>query len=100
MYYTAYYTQRDFTMAISVRLDPESEAILENLCATQGRTKSDVLRDALHLAATEASNQNDMSNPASLVEDLIGCVDDAPSDLARNHKQRFRDILETKRPKA
>ena len=84
-------------MTTSVRLDPESEAILERLATMQGRTKSDVLRDALHLAAAEASNQQNINGPASLVEDLIGCVDDAPPDLARNHKKKFREVLSSKK---
>jgi hypothetical protein len=84
-------------MAMSLRLDPETEALLERLAKTRGRTKSDVLRDALHRMADEDIGKSTDNGPWSLVSDLIGIADDGPQDLARNHKQVFRELVNQKK---
>jgi predicted DNA-binding protein len=84
-------------MPTSVRLDPETEALLRRLARARGRTKSEIIRDALHRLATVPF---DVAQPASLylaVEDLVGIADDGPEDLAEQHKRRFRDKLHRRR---
>ncbi|MCI0518170.1 MAG: ribbon-helix-helix protein, CopG family [Woeseiaceae bacterium] len=84
-------------MPTSVRLDPETEALLRRLARERGRTKSEIIRDALHRLATVPS---DVAEPASLyqsVEDLVGIADNGPKDLAEQHKRRFRDKLHRRR---
>ncbi len=85
-------------MPTSVRLDPETEALLKKLTRTSGRTKSEVIREALHRMSEEAG----ANQPASLyhgIEDLVGIADVGPGDLARHHKQRFREKLDRRRKK-
>lgn len=85
-------------MPTSVRLDPETEALLKRLARTSGRTKSEVIREALH----RMSDETRAAEPASLyhaIEDLVGIADVGPGDLARNHKQRFRELLDRRRKK-
>ena len=84
-------------MAMSLRLDPETEALLERLAKTRGRTKSDILRDALHRVADEDIGKSTDIGPWALVSDLIGITDDGPQDLARNHKQEFRELVNRKK---
>ncbi|MGI9304584.1 MAG: ribbon-helix-helix protein, CopG family [Gammaproteobacteria bacterium] len=85
-------------MPTSVRLDVDTEALLARLARTSGRTKSDVLREALvRMAAAEQIGEV-ADGPYSLIEDLVGIAHGGPSDLARNHKRAFREALtKTKR---
>ena len=79
-------------MPTSVRLDPETEALLNRLAQTHRRTKSDILREALHrLAQDEHAKEAD--GPYALIADLIGIAQGGPDNLARHHKQVFQDIL-------
>ncbi len=83
-------------MPTSVRLNPETEALLKRMARTSGRTKSEVIREALHRMSEEAG----AAEPASLyhgIEDLVGIADVGPGDLARRHKQRFREKLNQRR---
>lgn len=84
-------------MPTSVRLDPETEALLRQLARSSGRTKSEVIRDALHRMA---NSTREIAEPASAYEaiaDLVGIADDGPEDLARQHKRRFRERLHRRR---
>ena len=77
-------------MPTSVRLDPETETLLNQLARSQGRTKSDILREALHRLAQEERNNKTADSPYDLIADLVGIAQDGPEDLARRHKQAFR----------
>ena len=83
-------------MPTSVRLDPETEALLERLAQTYRRTKSDILREAIHRFAEDEQVKKVDKGPYNLVADLIGIVQSGPDDLARHHKQAFRDMLASK----
>jgi len=84
-------------MPTSVRLDPETEALLRRLARSSGRTKSEVIREALQRMAAGAV---EAAEPASLYEaiaDLVGIADDGPEDLSEQHKQHFREKLHRQR---
>lgn len=76
----------------SVRLDPETESLLERLANRRRATRSDVLREALHRLA-EAEEADADGGPYAMVEDLIGAADDGPATLAEDHKRAFRELL-------
>ena len=80
-------------MPTSVRLDPETEALLRKLANTSGRTKSEVIREALHRMSVEASGVAEASGIYLAIKDLVGIANDGPEDLARQHKKRFREKL-------
>jgi len=83
-------------MPTSVRLDPETEALLRRLARRSGRSKSEVIREALHRLAAE---RDEVAEPETLyrsVEDLIG-IADGPEDLAERHRERFRAKLHGRR---
>ena len=82
-------------MSTSVQLDPETEALLDRLAQTQGRTKSDILREALQRLA-QGEQLKEVDGPYALVADLIGVAQGGPNNLARRHKQIFRDMLANK----
>ena len=84
-------------MPISVRLDPETESLLNRLARVRQRTKSDILREALHrLAQDEQAREAELS-PYDRMADLVGIAQGGTDDLARNHKQAFRDIVINKK---
>lgn len=80
-------------MPTSVRLDPETQALLGKLARASGRTKSDVLRAALqHLAQAQSASTAERS-PFEDIADLIGVGTGGPVDLARRHKAEYRRAL-------
>jgi len=84
-------------MPTSVRLDAECEALLRRLAHLSGRTKSDVLREALLRLSREQEAISRDDGPYSLVSDLVGVAHGGPDDLARRHKEAFRDKLASRR---
>ena len=80
-------------MPTSVRLDPETETLLRRLARASGRTKSEVIREALHRLAAETAKLNEPQSLYDAMEDLVGIADDGPEDLAERHKERFREKL-------
>ena len=80
-------------MPTSVRLDTETETLLRRLARSSGRTKSDILRDAVVRLAEEHAASSSADSPYALIADLVGVARGGPRDLARGHKQAFRDAL-------
>jgi Arc/MetJ-type ribon-helix-helix transcriptional regulator len=83
-------------MPTSVRLDPETEALLDQLARTHRQTKSDILREALRCLAQDKQVKDVDKGPYTLVADLIGIAQGGPDNLARCHKQAFQDLLANK----
>jgi predicted DNA-binding protein len=80
-------------MPTSVRLDPETEALLRRLAHASGRTKSEIIREALHRMAAGSTEAAEPESLYHAIEDLVGIADDGPEDLAEDHKRRFRERL-------
>ena len=80
-------------MPTSVRLDTETEALLHRLTRQSGRTKSDILREALLRLSQERETGSPDDGPYALVSDLVGIAEGGPVDLARDHKRAFREKL-------
>jgi predicted DNA-binding protein len=80
-------------MPTSVRLDPETETLLKRLAQRSGRSKSDVLRDALHCLARESAGIAESDSVYAVVSDLVGRASGGPENLAREHKKAYRDAL-------
>ena len=83
-------------MPTSVRLDAETEALLRRLAHLSGRTKSDVLREAVVRLSREHEALSPADGPYALISDLVGIARGGPDDLARRHKQAFREKLANK----
>ncbi len=84
-------------MPTSVRLDPDTEALLRRLARSSGRTKSEVIREALHRMAAGTAEVAEQQSLYHAIEDLVGVADDGPEDLAEGHKERFREKLDRRR---
>lgn len=80
-------------MPTSVRLDPETESLLKRLARTSGRTKSEVIREALQRMAAGTGEVAEPETAYHAIEDLVGIGEDGPEDLSAEHKARFRDKL-------
>lgn len=80
-------------MPTSVRLDPETETLLRRLARVSGRTKSEVIREALYRLAAESARVMEPQSLYDAIEDLVGVADEGPEDLAERHKERFREKL-------
>ena len=78
-------------MPTSVRLDRDTEALLARLAHSRKETKSAVLRAALLRLADGAGQGRE--GPYALISDLVGIARGRPQDLARHHKQAFREML-------
>ena len=84
-------------MPTSVRLDPETESLLKRLAVNSGRSKSDVIREALHRLSEEAQRTDKQEGLFCSIADLIGVADGGPDDLGRQHKKHYRETLERRR---
>jgi Arc/MetJ-type ribon-helix-helix transcriptional regulator len=72
----------------SVRLDPETERALEQLARSRSVSKSEVVRQAIELLASQ-----ERQAPFDRIGDLIGCVRGGPADLSEETGTRFRQLL-------
>ena len=84
-------------MPTSVRLDPKTERIVRSLARRTGRTRSQVIRDAIHRLAAAESETQDGQVIFEMWRDAIGCVRGGPPDLSERTGERFRSLLLTKR---
>lgn len=84
-------------MPTSVRLDPDTERLLRQLARAAGRSKSDIIRDALRFFAEQSSVREAGPGGAyARMADLVGSVDSGDPDLARRHRSAFREALKAK----
>ncbi len=60
-------------MALSLRLDPETERLVNRLARTRGQTKSDVLREALRALAREQAAPRSGPTVYDAIAQHIGC---------------------------
>jgi predicted DNA-binding protein len=72
----------------SVRLDPDTERVLERLARRRSTSKSEIVRQAIDLLASQ-----EKESPYDLVADLIGVARGGPPDLSEDTGKRFRQLL-------
>lgn len=77
-------------MPTSVRLDKNTETRLERLARTTGRTKSDLIREAI-VRLDEALNGKEGPTLYDQLREHIGVVDLGPSDRARRSEELLRE---------
>lgn len=83
-------------MPTSVRLDPETEKLLDRLARQRSQTKSDIIREAIYaLAATDKAIQSRETLHDS-IRDLVGCIESGVGDLSEQTGKRFRDLVAAK----
>ena len=84
-------------MQTTISVDRETDARLDRLSLSTGRSKSDLVHDAL--IALEATQSGESTEPSAfdLIGDLVGVGKDGPAELARTHKQAFRALLQVRK---
>jgi Arc/MetJ-type ribon-helix-helix transcriptional regulator len=80
-------------MPTTVRLDPETESLIRRLVRKTGRTKSQVIRDAIRALAGSVARAETAKGPYEAIAHLIGCVSGGPRDLSERTGETFRKLL-------
>ncbi len=78
-------------MPISVRLDPKTESLVNRLASRTGRTKSEIIREALR--ALSRAEGEARTSPYEAIAHLIGCARGGPEDLSERTGEKLRKLL-------
>jgi Arc/MetJ-type ribon-helix-helix transcriptional regulator len=81
-------------MPFSVRLDPETEAIIDRLARSSSRSRSAVVREAVAQYAASAGGR---TTAYDKLEPLIGIIRSGRTDLSQQTGRKFTDLLKTRR---
>lgn len=84
-------------MPLTVRIDTTTERLIERLARTSGRTKSEVVREAIGVLAKQAEGRDKTDRPYEVIRDLIGSVQGGPPDLSVHTGKAFRRLVTSKR---
>jgi Ribbon-helix-helix protein, copG family len=82
--------------AVNVRVDPQTAAFLERVARQTGRTKSEVVRQALETFRRQGAGPS-AAPPAETMSDLIGCWDSGGMRLSERTGERFTRLLREKK---
>jgi hypothetical protein len=74
-------------------MDLETERLLDQLAHEHGVSKSQVIRDAVRLAARKARPAGRVMRPYDPFREVIGAVKGGPPDLSERTGRRFRRLL-------
>ena len=80
-------------MPTSVRLDAETESIVSRLARKTGRTKSQVIREAIRMLAKSDLERGRSRTLYDEIAHLIGCASGGPPDLSEHTGEKFRKLL-------
>lgn len=86
-------------MTTSVRMDAETQRLLEDLARERGSTKSEIVREAVRLAARRRPRSRIAESPYDAFRGVIGSVRGGPPDLSERTGGRFRKLLLDRRRK-
>jgi hypothetical protein len=83
-------------MPVSLRLDRETEHILEKTARTLGETKSQVIKLSIRDYCSRTLEQR-ASRPYDLIKDLIGTAASGRGDLSMRGEEILRERLSRKK---
>ncbi len=84
---------RLYRMTVSLRLDLETERLVNRLARARRQTKSDVIREALRALAREESTPRSGPTVYDALAHHIGCFDSGGLNLSSRTGQRFAALL-------
>lgn len=84
-------------MTISVRLDAKTERLLSRLARVTGRTRSAVIRDAIHRLGERADGSTSAVTTYDRFADVIGIVNLGPGDRAARSEAILRARFASRR---
>jgi predicted ATPase len=79
----------------SLRLDPETEALLARLAARRRQTRSAVIRDSIALLAEREADER--GTAYSRIAHLVGCFDSGGARLSEHTGRKVRALLAGKK---
>jgi hypothetical protein len=85
---------------IRVRLDPESEQALNRLVRETGKTKSEIVREALTRLPRKRSSKKAAVRPYDLMKSGIGCVSSGDLNPSQRAGDKFYEILAEKKKRS
>lgn len=77
-------------MPFSVRFDPETEALVERLARTRGKSRSSVVREAV---ARYAAEEEDQTTLYDRIKPYIGTIRSGRSDLSQQTGRKVAELL-------
>ena len=80
-------------MPTSVRLEPETERLLELLAKQKSQSKSQVIREAIESLAEREFKSARNENSYEKIQDLVGCVSGGPKGLSTDTGRKFQKAL-------
>ena len=83
-------------MPLTVRVDQKTERLIQRLARKRGRSKSEVIRDAIGVLAKQIQGEEETERPYEAVRDLIGSIRGGPSDLSVRTGEHFRRKVHAK----
>ena len=86
-------------MTTTVRMDAETERLLEELASERGSTKSEIIREAVKLAARSRRQPRVAPRPHEAFRGVIGSVRGGRPDLSERTGARFHQVLLDRRRK-
>ena len=86
-------------MATSVRMDIETERLLDRLARERGLSKSQVIRDAVRSAARTNRRPRRASRPYDAFRGIIGSVRGGPVNLSERTGSTFGRLLSERKAK-
>ncbi len=82
-------------MTITVRMDPDTEKLLNRLAKTKRTNKSRVVREAIHFLA-ERQKKVQRVSAYDLVKDLIGVIDTGGLNLSQDTHKKVSSLIRKK----
>ena len=80
-------------MPFSLRLDPATDARIRRLSASTGRSRSDVVREAVAHYAADHESPQDGQSAYDRLKPYIGSVTSGGANLSTNTHAKFRERL-------
>ena len=80
-------------MPLSLRLDADTERLVNRLARRRGQSKSEVLREALRALAREQAPSHSGPTLYDAIEHHIGCFDSGGMNLSDRTGRRFTALL-------
>ncbi len=80
-------------MPLSLRLDADTERLVNRLASSRGQSKSEVLREALRALAREQRASRSRPTLYDAIAHHIGCFDSGGMNLSVQTGRRFAALL-------
>jgi predicted DNA-binding protein len=80
-------------MALSLRLDADTERLVNRLARTRKQTKSEVLREAIRALSRESPASRPGPSVHDAIAHYIGCFDSGGRGLSEHTGRRFASML-------